>query len=144
MAQGRRDLASQTSADIAQARGTYTSGVDQAKAAGQDSWNSWAHEGAYTARDKDATRDQDARKANWDRSNITSDANVAMNNERAWWEGPGKSQALWDRQQGVVAGASGQAGAQAAGLRGDAKNEFGYGKLGADVVSGYAKSQGGG
>jgi len=143
MAQGRRDNASAQSANVAQARGQYTAGVDQAKATGQDAWNSWTHEGAYNARDKDADRDQTARKAMWDRQNTTNDANTAMHNERAWWQGPGKGQEMWNRQQGSVAGATGAYNTSADGLRSEGgKQPSPFGDI-MNIIKGVGGGMGG-
>jgi hypothetical protein len=155
VAQARRDAAATSGANIASTRGQNILTADQQRATGmdawsetvlggQDAWSEWEEQTKADLSNKNADRDQDARKSVWDRGNVTRDANTAQHNERAWWQGPGKGEALWDRQQGIIGGATGQAGQQAAGLRADGEEEFNWGKAGTDVIAGYAKSQGGG
>lgn len=117
IAQARRDNAQVQSANVASTRGNNVLAADQAKATGQDAWSQWEEGTKADLADKNANRDQDARVKNWERQNTVSDANVDLQNQRAWWQGPGKNDAMWDRQQQAIAGASGAYNQAAEGLR---------------------------
>ena len=132
---GRRDAAAGqyygTTADIANAQ----FGADQAKASGMDAWQSWEEGQKVGVGEANAQRSQEASNKRYERSNQTSDANTDLQNQRAWWEGPGRGAAMWDRQQGAVGNATGQLSGNAQGMRENGAQQFGGGKFAVDLIS---------
>ncbi len=141
--QMRRDSAASQGANLANQRGAQQLGASQANAAARDAWSQWQQGTNAAVSAQNADRRQHTGDLRFARTNEASDKNVDMRNQRAWWEGPGKNQAMYDRQFNTIAGATGQLHDNATGLRSDGQNEFGWGKTGADAVSGLAKSYGG-